>query len=1512
MSNVNPDRARISARRAHIVTLDEPLDLTVNPRNIRYQHDIPENFEHQSMQNVSQNLNDSMPTILDTTFNIRNYQTPVSSHTSRQEQFCISPLINEQNLFDNTYAMHRTENIYPRSSTTRMPHNRSFDHDTHNENQLQLRPIQEIRPATHHNLDLADAINVRYSQIPANIAENTSHQARSYNRNSYQPQVKDIIPLLIDYDPAKTSLKSFVSSVDKVVQMYNPHELVLLHAVTLKLKNNAKDWFESVENSFQDWNSMKTALTEEFSDSRDSVDVHRELERKKCSYNENVVDYAYAMRRIASEANVPEKDVVKYIITGLHNANLIYSLSVMRITTFSELMIRLRAHNSLSTNRLESNRNNPHRIDRSNTNRTNRNNAQADRNYSHRDHPYQKETRVCSYCKKPGHNESNCYSKNSNSSNTANQNRPNANYYNNSNAKNVSCVTTSNNEYVKTIELNGTAVIAFVDLGSECTVLSENMAKTIFTQYDECNQKLRGFGNGMSKAIGKVVGKIVIDGILLTGCEILIVRDLIQPANLIIGQNILNREDIIVVKGFNYFKLMTIPEKRNNIDDIQQMLGRGDSFDTEMTDVAVVTIDDDENDFANIMNGTINEDIDQNTRAQLITLFKEYRDCFACNMSELGMTSKMEIEIQLKDDKPVCYQPYRLSYAQREIVREHINEMLQFNIISPSTSPYSSPIVLVKKKNGENRICVDYRKLNNKTVKDHYPLPNMDDQIQRMAGKTYFTAVDLASGYYQIPVAETSRTKTAFVTPDGKYQFNRMPFGLVNAPSAFQRMMNCLTNELQNKIITYLDDIVIASSTIEQGIILLKEFMEKLREYGLTMKPSKCKFLQTKIEFLGHEISSEGMKAGKEKILCVEKFEIPTNVHEVRRFNGLANHFRKFVPKFAEIARPLTDLTRKHMAFVWGEDQNNAFNQLKSQLCSRNLLALYDPEMQHEVHTDASAVGIAGVLMQINNNGEKRPVAYFSRKTNSLEINYHSYELETLAVVESVERFRVYVLGKPFVVITDCASIKTSVTKKNLIPRVARWWLRLQEFDFEVKHRNGPQMVHVDALSRAPVLDSSEMEEASLDVFSIGDENKWLISLQKTDENVLSMKNKILEKDPHMNNFIVYDDCVYFKNENGDKLFVIPKSLRSRVVLEAHSSGHFGLEKTLEILKRNFWFAKMRPYVKQHILSCVECLYQKDKSGAKGIELHPIEKIPIPQHTWHIDHLGPFVKSSRKNSYIIVFTDAFTKYVHFRPAKDTSTKFVIKAIDDIIIHFGTPTRIITDRGTAFTSNTFERYCKDLNISHILNATATPRANGQVERTNRTLLNSVRTLIEQNNEQNWESKLRQIQWTINTTTNSVTKKSPHELLFGYIPKSIFKDKLTLQMQDDKVVEQRENYVEQTIENREEALKNIEKHQKYSKQYFDAKHKKPDEYAVGDLVMVQRETVSTGTSTKLQQRYRGPYQIIEKLHGDRYRITDIAPIGTKRKFTGVFPAEKLKFVDRPAASSSDESHEENTQD
>ncbi|CAK1595240.1 unnamed protein product [Parnassius mnemosyne] len=470
------------------------------------------------------------------------------------------------------------------------------------------------------------------------------------------------------------------------------------------------------------------------------------------------------------------------------------------------------------------------------------------------------------------------------------------------------------------------------------------------------------------------------------------------------------------------------------------------------------------NDMASVLNINLEDEsitlncglVDPEQKNKLADLLDKYKGCFSSNLHNLGFTTAAEMVIHLKDSSPIVYRPYRLSFADRQLVRNMIQEMLDCGIVRESASPYASPIVLIQKKSGEKRLCVDYRALNNKTIKEHYPLPRIEDQLDLLSGSKLFITLDLASGYYQIPIEEGSRDKTAFVTPDGQFEYTRMPFGLVNAPSVFQRAMNKILNKARVKYaLVYMDDILIPAKTFDEGLLRLEEVLALLKEGGLTLKLSKCRFFFDKIEYLGFEISADGVRPGSLKTDAVSKFPTPLNQHDVRRFIGLASFFRRFIKDFAILARPLTTLLKKDVKWQWSYEEQKSFETLKTKLVQRPVLALYNPEAETQLHTDASKLGIAGILLQRNSNCILQPIAYYSRQTNPDEQKLHSFELETLAVVASLNKFRVYLLGIKFKIFTDCNALRTTLTKRDLIPRIARWWIQFQEFDCTIEHKPG-------------------------------------------------------------------------------------------------------------------------------------------------------------------------------------------------------------------------------------------------------------------------------------------------------------------------------------------------------------------------------------------------------------------------------------------------------------------------
>ncbi|GFS90886.1 retrovirus-related Pol polyprotein from transposon 17.6 [Trichonephila clavipes] len=497
---------------------------------------------------------------------------------------------------------------------------------------------------------------------------------------------------------------------------------------------------------------------------------------------------------------------------------------------------------------------------------------------------------------------------------------------------------------------------------------------------------------------------------------------------------------------------------------------------------------------------------------------------------------------------------------------------------------------MVKKKDGSSRMCIDYRKLNQKLVKDKFSLPIIEDVLDTLQGAKVYSTLDLRNGFFHVDVDEDCRKYTSFIVPDGQFEFNKVPFGLSTSPGVFQRYVSSIFRDLTRKgiVISYLDDLVIPAKNEQEGLEKLKIIFEVAKKYGLEIKFKKCQFLKKKIEFLGHIVESGTIKPSPTKTLAVRKFPEPTTIKQVQSFLGLTGYFRKYIKEYSKIAKPLSDLTRKENLFVFffffRDSTKEAFEKLKKIMSEGPILHLYKYGRKTELHTDACKQGYGAILLQEAEDGKLHPVYYMSKKTNTAEEKYDSYELEVLAIINALKKFCVYLLGQLFKIVTDCSAFQKTMQKKELITRIARWALQLEEFDYEIEHRAGSRMKHVDALSRYPVMMES-----------------------------------------------------------------------------------------------------------------------------------------IPLSTYHVDFIGPLPSTNKSYQHIFTVVDAFTKFTWLYPVKTVSAESALEKLKQQQKTFGNPIRIISDRGSAFTSKLFNDYCDEESIQHLQIATGVPRGNGQVERIHRTLI-----------------------------------------------------------------------------------------------------------------------------------------------------------------------------------------------
>ncbi|GFS70735.1 transposon Tf2-8 polyprotein [Trichonephila clavipes] len=571
---------------------------------------------------------------------------------------------------------------------------------------------------------------------------------------------------------------------------------------------------------------------------------------------------------------------------------------------------------------------------------------------------------------------------------------------------------------------------------------------------------------------------------------------------------------------------------------------------------------------------------------------------------EKTASTDVTMRISLKDEEPVCQHPRRLAFTERQEVNKQIEEWLNKGIIRPSSAEYASPIVMVKKKDGSSRMCIDYRKLNQKLVKDKFPLPIIEGLLDTLQEAKVYSTLDLRNGFFHVDVDEDCRKYTFFIVPDGQFEFNKVPFGLSTSPGVFQRY--------------------VSSHIVESG----------------TIKPSPT------------------------KTLAVRKFPEPTTIKQVHSFLGLTGYLRKYIKDYSKIAKPLSDLRRKENLFVCGA-QKEAFEKLKKIMSEAPILHIYNHERKTELHTDACKQGYA-ILLQEAEDGKLHPVYYMSKKTNTAEEN-----------------------------------ISEDYAKKELITRIARWALQLEELDYVIEHRAGSRMKHVDARSRYPVMMVCNDTLTSK-----------LKNAQEEDDSIQTLKS-LLEKQESEEFF--ERNGILYKYLNGRELIVTPKAMQAELIKFIDENGHFSVLKTEEIVKQEFFIPNLSNVVKKVIVNCVPCILANKKTGKKEGFMNPVSKESIPLSTYHVDFIGPLPSTNKSYQHIFTVVDAFTKFTWLYPVKTVSAESAFEKPKQEQKTFGNPIRIISDRGSAFTSKLFNDYCDEENIQHLRIATGVPRGNGQVER-----------------------------------------------------------------------------------------------------------------------------------------------------------------------------------------------------
>ncbi|UYV63925.1 hypothetical protein LAZ67_2006034, partial [Cordylochernes scorpioides] len=768
----------------------------------------------------------------------------------------------------------------------------------------------------------------------------------------------------------------------------------------------------------------------------------------------------------------------------------------------------------------------------------------------------------------------------------------------------------------------------------------------------------------------------------------------------------------------------------------------------------------------------INEDLTLSQKNELRQVLSKYSDLFS---SKLGKTNLAKHRIETENAKPIKHKPYRVSPKERDIIKEQIQDMLQEGVIRASSSPWAFPVILVRKRDGNWRFCVDYRKLNSITVKDVYPIPRIDDVMDTLQGSRYFTAIDLRSGYWQVEIEEQDKKKTAFTTSHGLYEFNVMPFGLCNAPATFERIMdNVLKNIKWKFCLCYLDDVVIYSPDFTTHLGRIEAVLKCFRESNLRLNGKKCRFGFEEIEILGHVTSKHGIKPADHNVKAIRDFPRPSKTKEIQSFIGLCSYYRKFIKNFSRIADPLFKLTRKDSPFIWSESQEEAFITLKSLLTNPPILSHFDPEAPTQIHTDASNIGLGATLVQTI-NGQEKVISYISRSLSKPERNYSTTEKECLALVWSMSKLRPYLYGRRFKVMTDHHALCWLRNLRDPTGRLARWALKIQEYDFEIIYKSGKKHLDADGLSRGPLPEADFDDNYDSLFFNpvIEDSDEYI-------ENIKRCLGDTEGKRSIVENFKEENGCLYKRNprpEGRAWLLVVPRVRRRDILKEYHNHmicGHLGVTRTMHRLKDKYFWPSMLKDVVEYVRTCHLCQSRKGSNQLPAGLLHPIPAANYPFERVGIDLLGPLPSTKNRKKWMIVLTDYYTKYAETKAVIDATAREVAKFLtENVILKHGAPRYLISDRGSQFTSNLVKEITKICQIQHCLTTSYHPQTNGLTERLNRTLINMISMYVNVD-QRNWDEILPFITHAYNTTIQETTKYSPFFLLYGREPVSILDD------------------------------------------------------------------------------------------------------------------------------------------
>nr|AAT47081.1 putative polyprotein [Oryza sativa Japonica Group] len=868
-----------------------------------------------------------------------------------------------------------------------------------------------------------------------------------------------------------------------------------------------------------------------------------------------------------------------------------------------------------------------------------------------------------------------------------------------------------------------------------------------------------------------------------------------------------------------------------------------------------------------------------------IPIVREYPEVFPDDLTTMPPKRDIEFRIDLvPGTAPIHKRPYRMGANELAEVKKQVDEQLQKGYIRPSTSPWGAPVIFVEKKDKTKRMCVDYRALNEVTIKNKYPLPRIDDLFDQLKGATVFSKIDLRSGYHQLRIREEDIPKTAFITRYGLFECTVMSFGLTNAPAFFMNLMNKVFMEFLDKfVVVFIDDILIYSKSEEEHEQHLRLVLEKLKEHQLYAKFSKCDFWLKEVQFLGHIVNAQGVAVDPANVESVTKWTPPRTVTQVRSFLGLAGYYRRFIENFSKIAKPMTQLLKKEEKFIWSAECNRSFEELKRRLVSAPVLILPDQTKDFQVYCDASRQGLGCVLMQ-----DGKVVSYASRQLRPHEGNYPTHDLELAAVVHALKIWRHYLIGNRCEVYTDHKSLKYIFTQPDLNLRQRRWLELIKDYDMGIHYHPGKANVVADALSRKSHCNVAWVEELCCEVqrdlghLNLGIVEHGFVAALEAQPTLVEQVRIAQASDPEIaelkKNMRVGKARGFVEDEQGTiwmgERLCVPenKELKDLILTEAHQtqySIHPGSTKMYQDLKEKFWWVSMRREIAEFVALCDVCQRVKAEHQRPAGLLQPLQ---IPEWKWEeigMDFITGLPRTSSGHDSIWVVVDRLTKMAHFIPVHTTYSgkKLAELYLARIMCLHGVPKKIVSDRGSQFTSKFWQKLQEELGTRLNFSTAYHPQTDGQTERVNQILEDMLRACALDFGGA-WDKSLPYAEFSYNNSYQASLQMAPFEALYGRRCRTpLFWDQTG----------ERQLFGTEVLNEAEEKVRAVRERlriaQSRQKSYADNRRRELA-FETGDYVYL-RVTPLRGvhrfqTKGKLAPRFVGPYRILERRGEVAYQL------------------------------------------